>query len=196
MENKYYSQAGQDKFIANLFNFSPNGYFVDVGCWHPTNNNNSYFLETLGWKGICIDRDFQDYSFRKAKYYNVDALEINYKDLFESNNLPQTIDYLSLDLDVPYTLTVLNKIIDTGYTFKALTIEHDWYNKEERLSCREEMRELLFSKDYYLLHSDVWISNHEYFEDWWINPNYFELKGLDHLKSDKLNYLDIINTLE
>jgi len=195
MKNTYYSQAGQDKFIANLFNFSPNGYFVDVGCWHPINNNNSYFLETLGWKGICIDRDFQDYSLRKAKYYNVDALEINYKDLFEANNLPQIIDYLSLDLDVPYTLTALNKIIDTGYVFKALTVEHDWYGKEERLSCREEMRKLLLSKDYYLLYSDVWISNYEYFEDWWVNPNYFELKELDHLKSDKLNYLNIVNTL-
>jgi hypothetical protein len=196
MENKYYSQAGQDKFAANLFDFSPKGYFVDVGCWHPITNNNSYFLETLGWEGICIDRDFQDYSSRKAKYYNLDALEINYKELFESNNFPSVIDYLSLDLDVPYTLTVLEKIIDTGYEFKFLTVEHDWYNKDERLPCREEMRKLLLNKNYFLLHSDVWISNHEYFEDWWVHPEYFDLDGLTNLKTDKLNYTDIVNTLK
>ena len=193
MENKYYSQAGQDKFIANLFDFKTDGYFVDIGCWNPITNNNSYFLETiLKWKGICIDRDFQDYSFRKAKYYNVDALEVNYKDLFESNNFPQTIDYLSLDLDVPYTLTALDKIIDTGYEFKALTIEHDWYGIEERLHCREKMRKLLLNKGYFLLYSDIWVSNNEYFEDWWINPNYFY-----SLQSyDKLNYSDITDKLK
>lgn len=197
MENKYYSQAGQDKFIANLFNFSLNGYFVDIGCWHPITNNNSYFLETnLKWKGICIDRDFQDYSFRKAKYYNIDALEVDYKDLFENNDFPLTIDYLSLDLDVPYTLIALDKVISTGYKFKALTVEHDWYGKEERLSCREEIRKILINHNYHLLYSDVWISNNEYFEDWWVNPLYFDLKEFNDLTFDKLNYLDIIKNLK
>lgn len=197
MENKYYSQAGQDKFVANLFNFSPGGYFVDIGCWHPIINNNSYFLETyLEWKGICIDRDFQDYSERKAKYYNADALNIDYNEIFKENQFPQVIDYLSLDLDIPYTLTVLENILNIEYRFKVLTIEHDWYGKEERLSCRKDMRKLLSNQNYHLLYSDVWISNNEYFEDWWINPTYFDLSKFNKLTFDKLNYLDIINTLK
>ena len=195
MENKYYSQAGQDEFIAHLFNHKSTGSFVDVGCWHPSINNNSYYLETLGWNGICIDLDPHDFSHRTASYFNVDALGINYEELFKNCMMPNTIDYLSLDLDVPYTLTALKNIIASNYEFKTMTIEHDWYGKDDRLIVREEMRELLIDKGYHLLCSDVWFQNNEYFEDWWIHPTYFDPNKLTYLQVNKLSYTEVLNII-
>lgn len=34
-----------------------NGFYVDVGCWHPKKLNNTYHLYREGWRGINIDID-------------------------------------------------------------------------------------------------------------------------------------------
>lgn len=53
---KYYSQDGQDKFIADLFKNKRNGVFVDIGAYDGVEYSNSFFMEKeLGWKGICIE---------------------------------------------------------------------------------------------------------------------------------------------
>lgn len=61
METKqFYSQRGEDKWIfENLTPLPENGVFVDIGCNHPINNNNTYAFERyLGWSGIAIDISF------------------------------------------------------------------------------------------------------------------------------------------
>ena len=193
--NKYFSQAGQDEFIAHLFKHKTEGAFVDIGCWHPSQNNNSFYLENLGWKGVCLDIAQHDFSQRTASYFNYDALTVDYKWLFTSCNMPKIIDYLSLDIDIPHTLTALKNIMDSDYIFKAMTIEHDWYGKEENLPVREQMREILINKGYHILCSDVWYQNNEYFEDWVINPKYINPKEFNYLQSDKLSYTEIINKI-
>jgi len=196
MENRYYSQAGQDQFVSHLFKHKSTGSFVDVGCWHPSANNNSYYLETLGWKGICLDRDPHDFSQRTAFYFNDDALTVDYKQMFDSCNMPKVIDYLSLDIDVPHTLTALINIINSEYEFKVMTIEHDWYGIEDRLPVRQEMRKILTDKGYHLLCGDVWFQNNEYFEDWWIHPDYFDSKELEYLQVNELSYIEIIDKIK
>ena len=49
-----YSQCGQDLFVINLLN-KDNGTFLDLGCYLPKKINNTYLLETKGWKGVSID---------------------------------------------------------------------------------------------------------------------------------------------
>ena len=49
------SQFGEDKRIIKLFNKNEKGTYLDVGCFHPTRQNNTYLMYKLGWNGINID---------------------------------------------------------------------------------------------------------------------------------------------
>lgn|SRR5574343_246702 len=56
MEEKYYSQIGQDKFVDEFFNKKQNGVFIDIGAHDGVSHSNSYFFENFrNWTGICIE---------------------------------------------------------------------------------------------------------------------------------------------
>ena len=46
------SQFGEDKKIIKLFDMNKKGTYVDVGCFHPTRQNNTYLMYKLGWSGV------------------------------------------------------------------------------------------------------------------------------------------------
>ncbi len=53
---QFYSQDGQDKFIAELFSNKKNGIFIDIGAYDGVNLSNTFYLEkNLYWSGICIE---------------------------------------------------------------------------------------------------------------------------------------------
>jgi len=52
---KTYSMFEEDKFINDYFKNKPKGFFIDVGCYHPLDGNNSYILYKRGWNGINFD---------------------------------------------------------------------------------------------------------------------------------------------
>jgi len=54
---KHYSQFGEDISIKMHCPDIKNGFFVDVGCYHPKKFNNTYALYEKGWSGINIDVD-------------------------------------------------------------------------------------------------------------------------------------------
>jgi FkbM family methyltransferase len=49
-----YSQTGEDLALSCILRSEP-GFYVDVGCNHPTRNSNTFALYKVGWRGICID---------------------------------------------------------------------------------------------------------------------------------------------
>ena len=53
----HYSQFAEDISIARLFPKKYQGFFVDVGCFHPKKYNNTWRLYKKGWRGINIDID-------------------------------------------------------------------------------------------------------------------------------------------
>ena len=53
----HYSQFAEDISIIRLFEKAYNGFFVDVGCFHPKKYNNTWLLYKRGWRGINIDID-------------------------------------------------------------------------------------------------------------------------------------------
>lgn len=53
-QRAHYSQWGEDLFIAKILS-SSGGFYVDVGCNHPTELNNTYLFYERGWSGLCID---------------------------------------------------------------------------------------------------------------------------------------------
>jgi len=53
----HYSQFAEDISIGQCFRNSSQGFFVDVGCFHPKKYNNTWLLYKQGWRGINIDID-------------------------------------------------------------------------------------------------------------------------------------------
>tara|TARA_B100000787_G_scaffold167165_1_gene153465 strand:+ start:163 stop:834 length:672 start_codon:yes stop_codon:yes gene_type:complete len=49
-----YSLLGEDTIINNFFK-KDNGIYVDIGCYHPLQGNNTHLLYRRGWKGVNID---------------------------------------------------------------------------------------------------------------------------------------------
>ena len=50
-----HSQFGEDKKIIKLFDKNEKGVYLDIGCFHPIRQNNTYLMHKLGWKGVNID---------------------------------------------------------------------------------------------------------------------------------------------
>jgi len=50
-----YSMYGEDIIISNFFKNKSNGFYVDVGCYHPLEGSNTYLLYKKKWRGINID---------------------------------------------------------------------------------------------------------------------------------------------
>ena len=151
-----YSQIGQDYIASSLLKEKKNGTFVDLGCAGPIWINNTYLLEKeFNWKGISIDINSGIPNLWNQERPNstliiTDATLINFSKMFEENNLPKRIDYLSLDLDPPEaTFESLKKIPLDEYSFNVITFEHDAYRMG--IDFRESTREYISSFGYQLV---------------------------------------------
>ena len=50
-----YSRDQEDLFINDYFKEKSNGFYIDIGCYHPIKYSNTALLYNRGWKGINID---------------------------------------------------------------------------------------------------------------------------------------------
>lgn len=50
-----YSQLGEDIALFHLLNGRKNGFYVDVGAYHPYALSNTYFFYSRGWRGLNIE---------------------------------------------------------------------------------------------------------------------------------------------
>ena len=165
-----HSQVAQDIFALRQNNHMREGWFVDVGCAYPIEINNTYLLESsYNWRGILIDSDPQYTSAisqqRKSSFILSDATVLDYSVVFRDNSFPKHINYLSIDLDPPdNTLSALEKIMNTDYTFQCITFEHDsyWFGD----SVKNNAKEILLDYNYSLCVEDVPHTGTEHFEDW------------------------------
>jgi hypothetical protein len=190
----YYSQAWQDEFVINLLNFKKNGHFIDIGSTDGMNQSNSYFLEKeMGWKGTCVELGIgytEHYkNNRSCVFLNEDATKIDYKSLFDKNQYPSRIDYLSLDIDESSMLG-LAKLPFDDYKFSVITIEHDSYRFGDILKNQE--REFLRHHNYTPLFLDVLVplgcgmGPNLSFEDWWVDASVFNMEKLNKLSATRM----------
>ena len=178
------SQAFQDMLVYYLLN-KKDGYYLEIGCHEPKYINNTYFLDKLGWQGLCLD--IADYhqvykDQRTAKFIQTDLTQTNINAILQENNAPKLIDYISFDVDAA-TFRVLNDFDFNTYRFKVMTFEHDSYgnlNNENRSLSRKILTDL----GYDMICSDI---SHDYFpyEDWWVDP-----KQVDKVKCDLIRCAD------
>ena len=215
----YNGQALQDKYVLNVLNHKKNGYFIEIGSHDPICINNTYILETkYDWKGIMIEMDskyLNSYKNHRPNSIHVinDATKINYKELFETNNVPKNIDYLQLDLEPTnnstlLTLMKLNDEIFNNYKFATITFEHDCKNGLSHLpiiqKTRIESRNILKNRGYICVFEDINNQGENPFEDWYVHPELVNMEYITNLidrnkqfyKYDKntelsINYQDI-----
>src|SRR5256885_155804 len=50
-----YAHWGEDLVVSFLLDNKRDGFYVDVGCYHPTLFSNTKLLFDAGWRGINID---------------------------------------------------------------------------------------------------------------------------------------------
>ena len=71
---KSYSQGAMDLILKDIFRNKKKGIYIDVGCQHPIQNNNTYQLHRKGWEGINIDLDkfnIDLFNFNRPKDFNI-----------------------------------------------------------------------------------------------------------------------------
>ena len=66
----------EDLEILKYFKGKKNGFYVDVGCYHPIHRNNTYLLYKLDWRGINID--ISEFSIDLFNYIRPDDLNYNF----------------------------------------------------------------------------------------------------------------------
>ena len=55
IKKKSYAMDNEDLAVIDYFKDKKNGFYVDVGCYHPTHRNNTYLLHKKNWSGVNID---------------------------------------------------------------------------------------------------------------------------------------------
>lgn len=188
-----YSQSGQDLFVSKLLNKN-GGTFLDIGSGHPIEINNTFMLENkFNWSGLSIDANEKFITMwqkeRRNPFYCLDALQTDYRELFEQHYDDKIIDYLSLDIDGKY-VDVLELLPFDKYKFRVITIEHDYYIHGDLY--RQGERDFLSKRGYHLLCSNVKNSGNIY-EDWWVHPELVD--DYEHLQCDALEYTDILKKM-
>jgi len=191
------SDAYQDDFVLKMLGYPTSGYFIDLGSGMAVKGSNSFRLELMGWKGICVDMtNYADFSIRNCKFVCDNALNVNYSALFEESTVPKIVDYLSLDID-EHTTDLMKLVPFNKYTFKIITIEHDAYLRD--LAFRAEQRSYLSSIGYTMICSDVKPDSLRLlgipdgpFEDWWIKEEFFSQSIISMVRSHGLYGSEIV----
>ena len=196
-----HSGSQMDEFCARLFNFKADGTYVDIGSADAKFGNNTYFLDIrYGWRGLCVEHAPEynpTYAGRKnCVHINQDALTINYPEVFAKMNMPSSIDFLSVDIDI-LDLEIAKILLNTDYRFKVVGIEHDAYLYGDKY--RIPQRELFLSKGYVLACSDVFARfpgpENSSYEDWYLDPQYFSQGMINTVKSSSCYPQDIIDKI-
>ena len=195
-----WSQIGQDYISYLIHNQKRNGFFVEVGGYHPYLYSNTILLETeLGWNGIIfeIDKFASELIKKKRNCLTIesDIIKIDQKTL--SSYIPKRVDFLSVDIDPNISnLKALKKFIELPSRYNFITFEHNQGRKaSDNCKIQEEGFSKLSSRDYKRIAKDV-LLNQKSTEDWYIDINAEEflnskvIKALDG--TSNLEYLEII----
>jgi hypothetical protein len=176
---KTFSKERQDEFAYYLI--GNRGTFLDIGCQHPHNGNNTQALEILGWKGVLIEKRQRFINLcknmRKNPSFCVDATSNDMISIISNHFSDKKIDYISLDVD-QWSIKALERVIESGLSFKCMTFEHavDFGDDSLDIDGRDMKsisKNILEENGYYPLFENVKLKSGKAWEDWWINPSDF-----------------------
>jgi len=75
LDKNFFSQFGEDRILNEIFNSNiKNGFYVDVGSYHPIKHSNTCRLNKKGWSGINVDVEndkIKVFNLTRKNDYNV-----------------------------------------------------------------------------------------------------------------------------
>jgi hypothetical protein len=197
----YSGQAHQDKFVLNILKEKRNGYFLEIGSNDPIHINNTYLLEkNYDWKGIMVEYESKYLPLYKEHRPNSihlinDATMIDYKNVFETNNMPLSFDYLQIDLEANNGSTINtlkkldNEVFDT-YKFATVTFEHDIYHTNYD-NTRLKSRDIFKKRGYVCVFEDINNQGINPYEDWYVHPDLVDMNHVNNIiEKNKNNYVN------
>ena len=131
---KKYSEYYQDSILEEIFNninLNKNKYFVEFGSNGSKNGggNTAYLREIFGMEGLLMDgseypygKENQEDFERKIEF--ITAENINF--LLEKHNVPDNIDFLSIDVDGE-DYWIIKKLNIEKYRPSVICIETNWH---------------------------------------------------------------------
>jgi hypothetical protein len=204
------SKEGQDLFANFFINDDRRKYFIDLGCAHPKNGNNTYMLENKGWEGLIVDQrpdlfDLYKQTGRNCICKIADLTDINQlNDVCDTfiENFGKHIDYLSFDVDAA-TVKVIENFPFEKLSFGLMTFEHDIYHLNSTNKKRDAMLSRLSSlPSYKRLVTDIGFKTTlsgntilRVHEDWWYNAAVFN-KKIELYNNNSIFWKDYLNNID
>lgn len=201
---EYNSQAGQDLFVLMALNGKRNGRFIDLGCNHPVDINNTYILEkNYGWEGLSFDIDPKFVGlypqFRGTPALVRDCTKLTSQDF---DRIRGPIDYMSIDLEPARVTLACLESLPFGQDFlpSLITFEHEFFRHSHgpEYRCpgistpiRDVARSILKGYGYKIVCSDV-ANHHCVYEDWYYHPSAIDFERIKPLVSDGKNWPEIV----
>ena len=75
-KRNYFGEFGEDILINRFFRKKDKGFYVDIGCYHPTKGSLTYYLYKKGWRGLNVDLSkisIDLFKLARSKDYNIQA---------------------------------------------------------------------------------------------------------------------------
>ena len=108
---KLYSEYGEDAWILENLPLPDYGFFLDVGCAHPVDHNNTAFLRARGWDGWAVDGNI---------HWKKIWAEHGYSHMFVNKVISDTCKPVKFDS----ALNIESRIAGTGTDVAAVTLEN------------------------------------------------------------------------
>lgn len=96
MTTRYYSQAGEDALLWQIFPNARDGFFIEVGAFDGRYLSNTLSFEEQGWRGLCIE-PHPDY-FELCRTNRPGAVCVNAACV--GPDAPETVSFLSEPLGI------------------------------------------------------------------------------------------------
>lgn len=122
-EKQFYSQFGEDGIIDTVFKIigTTNKFYVDIGAGDGKTISNIYNLSLKGWTGIGFE-GAGSVPIRHIYQHRISAENI--VELFDRYQVPQNLDFLSLDID-SIDLYVLAQLMKHGLRPRLICAEYN-----------------------------------------------------------------------
>jgi FkbM family methyltransferase len=179
----YYADNGEDIIIQGLFDHKNEGFYIDVGCYHPIRASLTHLLYKKGWKGINIDISKDSINLFKIARPNDKNINIGIADkvgedfFYQSSHINQANSFKYYDdlEKVKVQVTTLDNIIKSlgikKIDFLNIDVEYRDYKVLQGLSLNTVRPTLIAIEDNDVfdiadvVNSDIYkyLTNKEYF---------------------------------
>lgn len=205
----HYADNGEDIIIQGLFNHKKDGFYIDVGCYHPIRASLTHLLYKKGWKGVNVDISKDTINLFNIARPNDKNINIGIADkegedfYYQSSHINQANSFKFYDSvkKVKVQITTLDNIIKNlgieKIDFLNIDVEYRDFKALQGLNLNNVRPSLIAieDNDAYdiadVIISDIYkyMTNNEYFLYSKLNCTNFYLD-----KKYKNNLNDILNT--